>query len=111
MSNATRAILTQAAALLGVAIVVLGLWIWSAAQVWAVGAQRTDAADWSIRSFAIAVICLGQLTFALTVVPGLFARAGRSARGGLEQAYALAMALAALLAMVAGAALWAAAGW
>lgn len=102
--------MTQSGAFLGVALVTLGLYIWGASDALGVPAERAETAAWSVRCFAAAAVACGQVIFALMVVPGLFHRtAGRL--GTLEQAYALAIGLLALLALVAGGALAAAAGW
>lgn len=102
--------MTHGGALLGVALVTLGLYTWSASGALGVPAERAETAAWSVRCFAAAAIACGQVIFALVVVPGLFHRAG-GRLGTLEQAYALAIGLLALLAVVAGGALAAAAGW
>lgn len=109
MSTVSRAILTQTATLAGVSAVTAGVWVFCGSGVWSVGAHHTEAAAWSIRCFALAMMALGQVIFALAVLPGMFARPG-SGRA-LEHAWALAMGLTALLAAVAGGALYAAAEW
>lgn len=110
MNSISRAFLTQGAALCGVAMVTLGLFAWSASGALGVPADRAQTAAWSVRCFSAAAIAGGQVLFALVVVPGLF-RGTTLKRGTLELAYALAMGLLALLSVVAGTALAAAAGW
>ena len=110
MGKAIIAILTQIGAIVGVAMVVGGLWIWSLAEPWSVAAERVDVALWSIRCFATALIAGGQVIFGLTVLPGLFGQPG-ARFGTTEQALMVVMTLVALLAAVAGAAWAAAAGW
>lgn len=110
----TKLFLTQASAVLGVALVTFGLYAWGAAGAWAQQADRVEAAAWSVRCLAAAAIAAAQLLFALSVLPALFSTSGaRGAirRGPIEQAYALAMGLLSLLALVVGGALGAAAGW
>ena len=110
MGKAAAAILTQIGAILGVVMVICGLWIWNLADAWSVGADRVDVAIWSIRCFATATIAGGQAVFGLTILPGFFGRP--AARFGvLEQVLIVVTALVALLSAVAGAAWAAAAGW
>jgi hypothetical protein len=110
MRKAATAILTQIGAIVGVALVVSGLWMWSLAEPWSVAAEKVDVALWSIRCFSTALIAGGQILFGLTVLPGLFGQPG-ARLGRTEQALMVVMTLVALLAAVAGAAWAAAAGW
>ena len=104
-----RIVWTQAATLLGVALVTLGLYAFGSAEALAQRATRPEVAAWAVRSLAVAAIAGGQLLFATGVIPGVFGRGGVGRRGPFETAYGLATGLLALLSAVAGAALLAAA--
>ena len=109
-NNLTNTLWTQAAALVGVVLVSFGLYRWSLAEAWAAPADRVEVAAWSVRCGGAAAIAVGQVLFALIVIPGFFNRDGQE-RGLFEQAYALVAGLVAVLALVAAGALYAAAGW
>ena len=110
VSWTSKALLTQSAALLGLALVTSGLFAWGSAEVWAQRADRVATAAWSIRCLGAAAIGAGQVIFAVMVLPA-FASSGLNRRSAFEQAVALAMGLLTMLSLVAGAALAAAAGW
>ena len=110
VSWTSKALLTQTAALLGMALVTFGLFAWGSAEVWAQRADRVATAAWSIRCLGAAAIGAGQVVFAVIVLPAFTSR-GPHARSAFEHAVALAMGLLAMLSLVAGAALAAAAGW
>ena len=110
VSTTWKLLLGQGAAILGVLLVTLGLYTWGCADVFAQRGDRVVVAAWSVRCLGLAAIAGGQLLFALAVLPALFSsRAKRF--GTLEQGLALATGLLALLSLVAGGALAAAAGW
>src|SRR5687767_14764610 len=110
VSWTSKALLTQTAALLGLALVTFGLFAWGSADVWALRADRVATAAWSIRCLGAAAIGVGQVVFAVMVLPA-FASRGLNRRSAFEQAVALAMGLLTLLSLVASAGLAAAAGW
>ena len=110
-SSAGRILWTQVATLAGVVLVTLGLVGWNSATAWSQRADTVSAAAWGIRCLATATIAAGQVLFALGVLPAFFGGGRKVGRATLEQAYALAAGLLALLAAVAGGALLAASGW
>ena len=110
MRSALRTLSTQLGAIVGVALVSCGLWVWSLASAWAIGAERVGVAAGSSRCFAVAMIAAGQAIFALTVLPGFYASPERRF-GVLEQVVIVGASLAAQLTAVAGFAWAAAAGW
>ena len=106
--DVARTMRVQASAVLGVALVVAGLWCWSSAPAMSAGAASESSALWSLRLAAIALIAAGQIAFVWGVVPGVF---GTVRRGAVEQIYGLAGVLVAAVAGVSALALALAAGW
>ena len=106
----SRTLATQAAAVLGVALVTLGLYVWSSAAAWSLRADRVQMAAWCVRLAAVAAAAAGQLPFALVVVPGVFGGAGRP-RDRHENVYAVVCAVVTALCLVAAAVLAALARW
>ena len=111
MSGATRGLSrtlwTQAAAVLGVALVTAALWAWASAAAWSQAAGRVDLALWAVRSLAVALAAAGQVLIALAVLPGVFG----GGRGTLETRYAAFCGTACGVALAAGAILALLARW
>lgn len=110
MSTTRKLLLGQGAALLGLLLVTLGLYLWGSAEIFAQRGDRVVLAAWSIRCLAGLAICGGQLMFALVVIPALFS-SGHVAGGAFERFLGLSVGLLAVICLLAGGALAASAGW
>ena len=94
-------------AIAGIALVVLGIWLFRESPVLATEHAPREADmerfGWAVRSLAVAAIALAQLLFALLVLPAAFRR------GMIDQALAVTAGVTLTLAVVAAAALGASA--
>ncbi len=75
-SSVGRVLLAQAAAIGGVALVLLGLWLWSRGSILGHELRRPTWGTAAARSAAIAAVAAGQWAFWAVVVPAYF-REGR----------------------------------
>ena len=86
--------MANAAAVLGVALVTSGLMTLAYAAAWSQRAEDPPTAAWSLRLLAVAAIALGQVAFAVGVVPAFFRR------GAGDRLYAVGCGLVAAAATV-----------
>ena len=103
-SDRPHVALANVAALLGIALVAIGLYALNFAPAWSQRAGRPESFVWGIRLGAIGTLALAQVAFGLLVLPSFFAP------GRFERRLALAGGAVAILCL-AGAGAVAAASW